>query len=103
MSPENRALMHKTGDAGYVAVFLRNGLLPALNRLLDAVRAEERARAVEVVRPFADVADAFEDESWAEDDAVSIECQDWVVDNTKITVADLRRAAAYISDSEEGA
>jgi hypothetical protein len=69
-----------------------------LEASLNAVRAEERARAAEVVRPFADAWDH------------GVKCSDLRIHTlghrvdralTIVRAKHLRRAAAYISDSQQ--
>lgn len=69
-----------------------------IEALMNAVRQEERARAVEVVKPFLVVSEHLADKVWDEDDATL----DYVIDASKIPHDAFRRAAAYLDNSRKG-
>lgn len=96
MSPENAAAIdHIFGPGAH-----RASILPAtseqLERALAFVRAEERARAIEVVKPFLAVAAHLLPEVWNESDEVIRH----LIDLNQIGYEHLRRAAAYITDTQ---
>jgi hypothetical protein len=100
MSPENKAIVERCVSEP-MASFLLGGNsigvgLKGMEALFNTVRAEERARAAEVVKPFAE---AFRSLSsrWLDHE------DHWADAVTPPNVGDLRRAAAYITDSEGGA
>lgn len=87
MSPENRILIEVVD--GWALGEECDLPLDRIERLMNAVRAKERARAAEVVRPFAEEAEAFE--AFADSH---------VPQGVSYDVGDLRRAAAYVSDNQ---
>lgn len=93
MSPENKALIERELDDFEKRLLGKIGVDAQIERIMNAVRAEERAKAVEVVRPFADFGENVDTEGWTSNihrEGISV----W------FGPSDFRRAAAYITESQ---
>lgn len=106
MIPENqdvflRVMVENGCDAGYAASALLDAdpipLTPHhLLAIMNAVRAEERARAVEVVKPFAAIFAEHREDLAPEDSRHA-----WGFNGGDLYWRDFRRAAAYVTDNPE--